>query len=212
MSGYWSGSGLTQRAPDWFLSGTGIMWCIDGVPPCTKVNLFHEFFISKTQWNLSEITNICITIYRHVYVSYMSSYILICISILDSYGQYLAVSLQCHFEWVPVWNRSDAESIRLVPIRYWRHLAYQWVTAGYWGQSVSWVYMNNALSVYLYHLYLSTSKWWSHCIATALWAGIGLEAVWCRTHLTGSFPVLASCSVLTGYHHVLRPIPFMSFH
>ena len=131
--------------------------------------------------------------------------------LIISWGQGPVVTLRCYNGRVPVWDRSDAESIRLVSDRYWHRLVYQRFTVGYWGQSVSRVHMNNTLSVYLYHLYLRTSKWWSPCNATALWVGIGLEVVWCREHRTGSFPVLASWSVLTGYRHVPRPISFMSF-
>ena len=42
MSRYRSGLGPMLIAWDWFLSGIGIMWYIDGLLPCTKANPFHE--------------------------------------------------------------------------------------------------------------------------------------------------------------------------
>ena len=47
MSGYCSGISPMLRASDWFLSGAGIMRYISGLPPCTKVYLFHEYFMTN---------------------------------------------------------------------------------------------------------------------------------------------------------------------
>ena len=110
-SGYRSGSGLMQRASDWLLSGTGVVWHINGLLLGTGVNPFHEF-----TW---------ITRCQCIYTIYISGPVS---------GGLPAMPLR--YERVSVWKWSDAESIGLVPFRYWHHVVYWQVTAMYQGRSL----------------------------------------------------------------------------